>query len=333
MGKNLAQAPLTAIAFASIWYFSVPFFSSLSSESYKEALAGFNMPVLGYAFMVVYGLWLSIILALIFSSARGKGVVLTVLMAIPMLFTQWVAPTIRQIVFWDAASQMTQRDLIFWLVEGVIATIFLLMLALLLFKPPHVHEPPRQPNAPPKKPDKYRLRKRNFVVTLIVLPVIYMVIFFLTWYFLLLGNAAAREFYVAGADTDTFAKYLVDMLMNDNRQMPMALIKGLLYALPLIPLMFELAHRRAMFIITSVMLMLGPALRMLVPSAVIPDAVRIAHLIEMSATAVVFGALTAFMMHMCVFREASSASPAAAAKGKRPGAAAGGAAAPPAAKT
>lgn len=325
MGKNLAQTPLTAIIFAAIWCFLVPFISL--SESYKEALAEFSMPLSGYAFMVVYGLWLSIILALVFSNARGKGIVLTVLTAVSVLFTQWAAPAMRQIVFGETTGKMTMSDSIFWLVEGVAATVFLLVLALLLFKPPHVAEPPRPPNAPPKKPDKYHIKKRNFVVTLIVLPVIYMVVFFLTWYFLVLNNEAARTYYSVSADTNTFAKYLVDVMLNDSKQIPMALIKGLLYTLPLIPLMLQLAHKRVMFVIITIMLLLGPALRMLIPSVVMPAEVRIAHLTEMSVAAVVFGALTAFMMHMCVFKEQVKEPPHAApsAKGQRAAAAPAGA--------
>lgn len=321
MGKNLAQTPLTAIIFAAVWCFSAPFFPA--SESYGEALAAFNMPLMGYAYMAVYGLWLSIILALIFSNARGKGVVLTVLMAVTVLLTQWVVPTVRPIAFGETTGVMTQTDLILWLVQGVIATVFLLVMALLLFKPEHKPEPPRPPNAPPKKPDKYRLKVRNFIIIMIVLPVIYMVVFFLTWYFLLLGNEAARAFYSVGADTDTFAKYLVGIMLNDSRQIPMALIKGLLYVLPLIPLMLQLAHKRVIFIITTVMLLLGPALRLLIPTAVMPDAVRFAHLIEMAAAAVVYGGFAAFMMHMCVFKEQTKepvhAPPPA--KGKKPAAA------------
>lgn len=304
MGKNLAQAPLTAIIFAAIWCFIEPFTFLLFSEGYREALSAFTMPFTGYAYITAYGFWLSIILALVISNARGKGMVLLILTSVPMLFTQWITPSVRQIVFGETTGVMTRNDTIFTLGVGSGVTLFLFVMAALLFKPPPPEpEPPKKPNTPPKKPDKYRLKKRNFVILLIILPVIYMVIFFLTWHYLLLNSEAARVYYTGNPERLKFSTYLVNMMLDDNKQIPMALLKGALYSLPLISLMLQFAHKRVMFVITSVMLLLGPVLRMLIPDAVMPADVRFAHLIEMSAAAVAFGLFASVTMHLCVYKE------------------------------
>lgn len=307
MGKNLAQTPLTAVFYAAIYCFLAPFLKF--SEGYSAALAGYSMPNLGYIFMIAYGFWISLALALIFSNARGKSVILAVLMAIPFLVTQAAAPMIQQIVFGETSNVMTQSDSIFKLIQSAASIVLLLILGLLLFKAPHAAGPPKPPGALPKAPDKYKLKKRDFIIKLIVLPVIYMVVYFLARYFLLLSNEAARVYYSVSADTNTFAKYLVNIMLDDSRQIPMALIRGLLYSFSLIPLMLQLAHKRVMFFITSIMLLLGPAVQMLIPSPVMDTSVRFAHLIEISAGAVVFGALCAFMLHTSVFKEQSKMSP------------------------
>lgn len=308
MVKNLAKTPLTAILFAAIWCFAAPFFPI--SESYGTALAEFTFPLLGYAYIVAYGLWLSLILALIISNARGKGLILILLTAAATLLTQWVVPNYRLLLQFfggTATGAMTFTDFLFWsILQDVAAAVFLFILAGLLFHAPlPPPEPPRPPNAPPRPPvppDKYKLKIRNFIITLVVLPVIYMVMHFITQFFILYRSEAIRAFYEVDKDIDTFAEYIVDIMLQHGMEIPFALITGLATILPLLLLLFQFAHKRVMFIILAVMLLLGPVVRMLIPTAVLANDVRLALLINTAIITAVYGGLSAFMLHICVYK-------------------------------
>ncbi len=305
MGNFLAKSPLTAIFFAAVYHYLTPFLPF--SQGYKDALAGFSMPMMGYVFLIAYGFLVSITIALVFGEARGTGILLAMVLFASLLLGQFAAPNLSQFLFGETTGVMSKTDTLFHIAQLSAATLLTLILSSLLFKRP---PPPPQPhNTPPKKPDKYLLKTGNFIIILIVLPIIYLVFYFLAWYFLLWRNGAARVYYGGTEELQTFIQVIINMLLTNAKQVPMVLIKGLIMSLSLLPLLFQLPHKRVMFIVATILLYLGEGVQMLIPSAIMPDAVRTAHLIEYSALAVAFGGLAAFMLHTCMRKEPTKAPP------------------------
>lgn len=293
MGNFLMKTPLTAIIFAALWFFAGVFMPV--SPGYYEVLEPFKMSLLGYVLTIAYGLWLSIIAALVIADTKFGGLKPVLLTFPAFLLTQWLAPMLQQIWFGEATGVMARSDLLFKLSAGAVATLLFMALILLLFKHPS-EQSPAHTNALPHPADKYKIKKLDFAIKLIVLPVIYCVVYFLSWHFLLRRFEAARVYY-GSPEYISFVKELVYMLLNDAKQVPLALLKGLTYTLGLLPLLVLLPAKRVTFIITSIMVLLGPAIQMLIPSPVMPDAVRTAHLIELAAVAVVYGGLAGIMLH------------------------------------
>jgi hypothetical protein len=300
MGNHLMKTPLTAVIFAAVWQFAAVFFPL--SNRYADAFASFEMPLLGYVYMVALGLLLSVVIALALSAR--PGVMTAVMVFVAFLLTQAAAPSLQSIVYSDADDTMTRADILLGLASFAVSMIFLLLMAVLLFKAPP--EPAKPGHAPPP-PAKYTIKRLHLIVKIVVLPVVYCALYFVAWYFLLWRNQEARLYYGGPGDSVTFAAAIVDMLLNDSIQIPIALAVGLLTTAGLLPLLFKMPGKRPLYIASSVLLLAGPAVRMLVPNPLMPEDVRMANVLVQAALAVAFGALASVMLHTSIKKDAAPA--------------------------
>jgi hypothetical protein len=299
MGNYLMKTPLTAIIFAAVWQFSAAFFPL--SDSYAEALAAFETPLLGYVYMIALGFLLSVVTAL--ALAARPGVMTAAMTFVAFLLTQAAAPSLQSVMFGETTATMTRADILLGLASLTVSVLFMLLVCVLLFKAP----PPAAAHANAPPPAKYKINKLHLIVKIVALPIIYCVLYFLAWHFLLWRDDAARLYYGGPADSVTFAAAIVNILLNDARQVPMALAVGLLVTAGLLPLLFKMPGKRPLYLATSVLLLLGPAVRTLVPNPLMPDDVRMANVLVQAALAVAFGALGGIILHTSIKKDAAPA--------------------------
>lgn len=299
MGGNLAKAPLLAVLFAALLVFAGVFVPL--SEGYAQALDGVAVLPLGYVLMIAYGLLAAVVLALVFGGSRWTGARLAAACFAAMLGCMWLSPFLEPVLFGEATGTMTRADCLFRLAQGAAATAVMALLALLLYKTP-AKEPPKPGPQPPQP--KVKIKAASLAISLLVLPVVYFIAAFCSRYFLLLRNQAALEFHTGETTMRTFLGEVVNTMLNNARSIPLSLGRGLLLAAFLLPLLLPLADKRGLFIAAGVMLMESAALLYLLPNPLMPDAVRMAHLIEAAALNALYGPLAAFLLHRCVVIEA-----------------------------
>ena len=307
--KYLARTPLTAIAYAAVLYFIAVFIPY--SQEYSEFLLEFHMPLNGYLFMIAYGLYVSVVLAVIFYSAKHQGFKLMLLLLAPVLFTQCVVPMLQQVFYGETTGVMTSSDSVMEFMRSAGALIFIMLLAALLFKRPlkdgEGEKPkPKKPQRKGKQPEPtgvtYKIKRLDLAIKMLVLPVVYCVLYFLIWYFVLWQFEAARVYYSGEPELRSFVTEMVYMLLDNSQLVPLACIKGLLLALCMIPLLKELEANRVLFITMTIALYLGAGIHMLIPSPVMPEGVRTAHLLELSVVSLLYGGLAGFLMHISLLR-------------------------------
>ncbi len=322
MGSYLLKTPLTAIIFAAVWQFSAAFFPI--SESFGEITAAFAMPLSGYAFMLALGFWLSLVTALIMGGGN-PGIKSALMVFGSFLLTQAAAPALSDAVRGEATRSMTRGDVLLDAAAFTCGMLFLTVMALLLFKPAE----PATTQAQAKPEPKYKIKKLDLIIKIVVLPIIYSIFYFISWYFFLWRNQDARLHYGGPEDSVSFVEAVVAMLLTDIGHLSIALLAGIIITAGLLPTLLLLPGKRLLYILTSVMLLAGPAVKMLIPSPVMPEEVRYSLLLEHLILAVVFGALAGIMLHLSVRKieataPAVSTAPArpATAAGARPGAAA-----------
>jgi hypothetical protein len=77
---------------------------------------------------------------------------------------------------------------------------------------------------------------------------------------------------------------------------PFQIIRGILFGLAIIPIKNMIGERKNIFIICVCLIYLCTAIILIIPNVLFPDIVRIAHLIEMGSSMLLFGLIVGYIM-------------------------------------
>lgn len=314
MGGNLAKAPLVGIFYGTLLWFVAALLPR--SAAYAEAAGPFVMPTVGLLMLLAVAVVFAAACAVAFGGARKGGVPFIAMLALTACGAQWLAPLLRQLLLGETTGVMTTGDTLFELLAGCGATILALVLAMLLYKTPDKAAFPGG-KAPPEA--KYKLGVLGLVIRLLVLPLIFFLLYYLLWYFLFWRVDAAREFF-GRAEKLNFMGEVIAILVDRGKEAAVTLLVGLAYALISLPLLFQMQGKRVLYIAANTLLYLTAALRYLIPSPIMPDAVRMAHLPETGLLLLLYGIIAGLLLHTAFRKQEVPTAPGIAAKGGQPAA-------------
>lgn len=316
MGGNLAKAPLLSLFYAAMLWFVMALLPQ--SPFLLEAASEFQMPISGLLLLIACVLLAVVAWAIAFSGEKNGGALWLILLAVSSLGLQWIAPSLRLLLLQgDPSGAMTRTDTLFFIAGGCIAGLLALGLAIFLYKTA-ASAAPAKADAHPKP--VYKVHVLGLIIRLLVLPIVYFSLYYLSWYFLFWRVEAARQFHGAEEKLNFMGEF-IRILINQGGQAAGTLLIGLVYALLCLPLLFRMQDRRGSYIATVTLLCLSGAAFYLIPSPVMPAAVRMAHLAETGAVMLVYGAGSSLLLHTSLRRqEPPEPKPVAAKKSATPGA-------------
>jgi hypothetical protein len=183
---------------------------------------------------------------------------------------------LETIIFGSAFPMLTAKD--------VILMAFTALVGDLLFIPSAVLVMGRMKGIRTPIPQLFQTR---YFVRIGLLAIIYPALYFFFGFVIAWQSSAVREFY---ATTSITQSQLVLGLIQIGR--------GVLWVLAGLPL-FVLFEKRIHSILASVLsYSLFPSIALLLPSSLMPEAVRMAHLLEISLSMAIFGLLVGLLMTM-----------------------------------
>ena len=307
---NLAKSPLAALIYASLLHFIAVFLPF--SEPYSQVLIPFEQEtsIFGHLMLPAYSLFIAAAAAIAFFAVEKTGLRALLSLLPVFLGYQWIIPLAGPLFLGEPTGVLTQWDIIMRLVQGCAGTITLILLCMLLFTPKHPEQAASDPKAAdPKTPEKKargrglrKLRLPRLTGFMLALPFIYIILYFLLGYFLGWTSEAVRVYY-NGGENRGLMDMLITMLLEQPQYVGVALLRGLMLVLFSLPLMLLLPLKRLMFIILNVMLYLCGALLYILPDPLMPDGVRITHLIVNAAVLAVYGGAAGFMLHICLRKD------------------------------
>jgi hypothetical protein len=101
-----------------------------------------------------------------------------------------------------------------------------------------------------------------------------------------------RYFYTGSTEKPGFFAQLAVNMETNKVIYPFQILRGILFGLAAVVLLFITGKNKAGFIISVCLVYLCTAIVLIIPNFLFPDMVRIAHLIEMSSSMLVFGIIT-----------------------------------------
>lgn len=131
------------------------------------------------------------------------------------------------------------------------------------------------------------LFRKEYLLPLAVLAIVYPMLYFFFGYFVAWQSSAVREFYATTAITT--AQPLLTIIQIG---------RGALWVLAGLPLLVMFEKRWHVMVASILCFSLLPSFSLILPNPLMPEAVRMAHLVEISTSMAIFGALLGWLMTM-----------------------------------
>jgi len=114
--------------------------------------------------------------------------------------------------------------------------------------------------------------------------------YFVAWQF-----EELRLFYTGSIEKLSFFGQMANIAKTNPITFPFQILRGILFGAAVIPII-NMIKNKSVFIINVCLIYLCTAIVLIIPNVLFPDIVRIAHLIEMFSSMLLFGIIAGIIM-------------------------------------
>ena len=259
------------------------------SQGFKEAGSSGNP--MGLLFIFVSSAWTCFTIYFIIKHTSYSGKKLFVNLLFVMFFVQYFMTQIETLFFSSAFTKLTKADIILIMLAGLFPLLAVIPLLIRFFQNKGAVI------------EKTGMSLKSVLKNLGIIGIIYLCVYMLFGYFVAWQFEELRLFYSGSAEKLSFWGQMANNMRTNPIIIPFQILRGILFGTAIIPVKNMVNKSKTLFTISVCLVYLCTAVVLLIPNALFPDMVRIAHLIEMSSSMLLFGIIVAHIMwKTCVIR-------------------------------
>jgi len=189
-------------------------------------------------------------------------------------------------MFFGSAFNISSAEMRSIILSGFLTAVFFSYLAVLIMGKMRKPKEEEAPAAP------FEMSTKDWAVRLVLLPLAYIVLYFLFGYFVAWQSPDVRELYTGSTAIEPFFTHLANTFKGDASIIPFQFVRGLIWiglALVILRMMKGGAWEKAI----TVGLLFGLLIttQLMFPNPYMPAPVRLAHFIETSTSTFIYGVL------------------------------------------
>jgi len=245
------------------------------SQEFKEMGASGNP--MGLLFMLISSAWACFTIYFIIKNTNYFGIKLFIILLCVMFFIQYFMTQIETLFFGGAFIHLTKPDIILIMLCGLFPLSGSVALLVKFFQ---------------NKNTVYENNKMNIkkiVIKLGLIGIIYLCVYMIFGYFVAWQFEELRQFYSGSTEKLSFFGQMANNIKTNPIIITFQILRGILFGAAIIPIKYMVNKSKNIFIISVCLLYLCTAIVLIIPNVLFPDIVRIAHLIEMSTSMLLFG--------------------------------------------
>jgi len=281
MAKTIFKLLLAAILYLILFIVStalLPF-----SQGFKELGSSGNPMAL--LFLFISGAWtcFTIFFVIKHTDYSGKNLFLNLLFV--LFFVQYFMTQIETLFFGHAFTVLTKLDIILLMLAGLFPLLVATALLVKFFQNKNaVYE-------------KEKINIKDIIIKLGIIGIIYLCVYMIFGYFVAWQFEELRIFYSGSGEKLSFWGQLANNIKTNPIIIPFQILRGILFGIAIIPIKNMVSKNKMIFIISVCLIYLCTAVVLIIPNVLFPDMVRIAHLIEMSTSMLLFGIIVGNILH------------------------------------
>jgi len=275
MIKTLFKIILCIIVYAIVFIAAnalMPF-----SEGFKELAASENPS--GILYILVFAAWVCFTIYFIIQNTNCNGIKLFINVVFAVFFIQSFMTQIETMFFTHAFPAFQKSDIVFVTITGLFPVLAAAALLIKFFQNKN------------SVVEKNKTGIKNILIRLGAIGIIYLFVYMVFGYFVAWQFEELRIFYSGSPEKLSFWGQTINNFKTNRIIFPFQINRGILFGLAIIPIKNMVNKKKNIFIISVCLLYLCTAIQLIIPNALFPDMVRIAHLVEMSSSMLLFGVI------------------------------------------
>jgi len=244
------------------------------SQEFKELGSNGNLSAL--LFLFINGAWICTAVFYVIKHTDYSGKILFLNLLLVFFFVQYFMTQIETLFFGHAFTALSKPDIVLLMIAGFFPLLGVISLLVKFF----------QNKNSVKKRKKMNIK--DILLKLGVIGVIYLSLYMIFGYFVAWQFEELRIFYSGSAEKLSFWGQMSNNIKTNPVIIPFQILRGILFGMAIIPIR-RMITKKSAFIVSVCLIYLCTAVILLIPNVLFPDMVRIAHLIEMSSSMLLFG--------------------------------------------
>jgi len=252
------------------------------SQGFKEL--GSSGDPTSFLYLIISSFWICFTIYFIIKNTFYSGKKLFINIVLIMFFVQGVMTQIETLFFGYAFTALTRLDIILIMIAGLIPLLGTVTLLIKIFPKENIIY------------ESYNLFTKEILIKLSIISLIYLCIYMIFGYFVAWQFEELRIFYTGSSEKLSFFEQMANIAKTNPITFPFQILRGLLFGAAVVPILKMVNKNKYVFIISICLIYLCTAIVLIIPNVLFPDIVRIAHLIEMFCSMLVFGFIVGLIL-------------------------------------
>jgi hypothetical protein len=245
------------------------------SQEFKELGSSGDPTAILFLFICCSWTCFAVFFVIKYTNYSGKILFFNLLFV--FFFVQYFMTQIETLFFGNAFTILSKLDIILLMLAGLLPLSGAIVLLIKYFQ---------NKNAVYVR-DKINIK--DISIKLGIIGVIYLCVYMIFGYFVAWQFEELRLFYTGSTIKLSFWGQMANNIKTNPIIIPFQILRGILFGIAIIPVKNMIIKNKMVFIISVCLIYLCTAIGLITPNVLFPDKVRIAHLIEMSSSMLLFG--------------------------------------------
>jgi len=240
------------------------------SKGFREL--GASGDTMALLFLFAYSAWTCFAIYFVIKHTEYNGKKLFINLFLVMFFIQYFMTQIETLFYGNAFTVITKFDIILMMLTGAFPLLGAIALMIKFFQNKNT------------VCEKIKMNIKDTIIKLGIIGIIYFFVYSVFGYLVAWRSEELRLFYTGLTDYN---------IQTNSVIIPYVILRGILFGIAIIPLKNMVNKNRTVFTISVCLIFLCTAVSLIIPNVLLPNTVRIAHLMEMSSSMFVFGIIVA----------------------------------------
>jgi hypothetical protein len=245
-----------------------------------------------FLLMIIVSFIGAISLAVTVKFSKLSGLKLFIGLSISFFGIEYFMAQIETLYFKDAFSFMPNIEITYILIRGLITTIIVVLASILIF-------------GRDKKKIKIKIKdifkKVNVILWIkrvVLFSILYIIIYLIFGYFIAWQYEEVRIFYTGVKENISFINQVLYNIKNMDYFIPYHFIRGILWVIFSMPIIIMMSGSKKKTIISLFLLFAYHGFQIIMAQGFFPPEVLIAHTIETTISASIYGTLIGFLFYI-----------------------------------